>query len=236
MDGYTWSSTWWPHVSKPRFSEKDKKRFVAAWNGDAELLRRALTIENVNDTDRSSFKCFGHIVLHYVARNGHVECVKLCLELHANVNANRTLYMHTPLHYAVARYHNNGPCSMTVIRLLLDAGANVDAPLNRTKTTPLGIAIRDNLKDVVKLLIDRGAQISNVKVGRNEAVDKMPIWVYAISKLRSNCRNAAIMVTAIHKYHPKAISSYIDINVMRLISKHIWSTRMDDVWRGPLYR
>jgi ankyrin repeat protein len=50
--------------------------------GNLQQLRIALTVDNVNDVNHGTTAA-----LHYAAHHGHAECVKLCLEMGANVNA-----------------------------------------------------------------------------------------------------------------------------------------------------
>jgi ankyrin repeat protein len=180
-------------------------QFYAARHGDLQQLRVALTVNNVNDVYRAS--CW--TVLHHAANNGYEECVKYCLEMDANVNA-RNRSGSTPLH--IASWHVN------VVRVLLEAGAMVD-PANNNGVTPLCFAIRNNCVYVSRLLIDRGAKVSNVQLKEITFV-----------KARCKCRLASITVIGIHKYHRTTVTGNNDINVLRLISKHIWSSRMDDGW------
>jgi hypothetical protein len=79
--------------------------------------------------------------------------------------------------------------------------------------------------DVARLLIDRGAKVSNVKLKT-----AIPEWVITFVESRFNCRLASITIIGIHKYRRTTMTGNNDINVLRLISKHIWSTRMDDAW------
>jgi ankyrin repeat protein len=65
--------------------------------------------------------------LHYAASNGRVECVQLCLKIRANLNARSNI--------GSAERKN-----VDVVRLLLDAGATVNAT-NKSGYTPLNGAI-----------------------------------------------------------------------------------------------
>jgi hypothetical protein len=57
-------------------------QFRAAREGDLQKLRDALTVGNVNRMD-----VVGFTALHF----GRIECMKYCLDMHANVN-NRNKY------------------------------------------------------------------------------------------------------------------------------------------------
>jgi subtilase family serine protease len=68
--------------------------------------------------------------------------------------------------------------------------------------------------------------VSNVKL--DEGLPAIPDWVTTFVEARSKCRTAAITIIGIHKYHRTTVTGNNDINVIKLISEHIWSTRLDD--------
>jgi hypothetical protein len=108
---------------------------------------------------------------------------------------------------------------------LLDAGAIIDmASTKGYSGTELYYAIRDDQKDVVQTLIDRGAKLSNVKL--NEDLPMIPKWVNAIIELRLQCQVAAIVIIGIHKFHRSIMTGNNDNNVFKLICKHILSCRV----------
>jgi hypothetical protein len=159
--------------------------------------------------------------LRYTATiGGYVDGVKLCIEMGANINA-RNNRGYTPLLIASYGGHAN------VVRVLLDTGAIVDAA-DDDGWKPFHYAIRENRIDVARQLIDGGVNVSNVKL--DEYLQSIPDWVTTFIESRSNCRNVSIIIIGMHKYHRTTVTGNNDINVLRLISKHIWSTRMDDVW------
>jgi hypothetical protein len=194
-------------------------QFEAARKGDLQQLRVALTGGNVNDVDSNDWT-----VLHWAARYGRAECANYCIEMGANVNTH-SIYGFTPLRIASLSGHVN------VVRVLLDADALVDAT-DDDGWTPLKFAIYIKRVDVARLLMDRGARASNVKLG--SSVQSIPYWINALMEWRSNCRFVSIVLIGIHKYRRTTMTGNNDINVLRLISKHIWSTRMDDVWATPI--
>jgi hypothetical protein len=195
-------------------------QFDAARVGDLHLLRVALTVGNVNDVSGG-----GWTALHWAAENGHEECVTYCLEMGANVNA-RTQYGITPLLYASWKGHVNA------VRVLLDAGALVDST-DKYGYTPRYYAILYKYVDVSRYLIDRGAKVSNVKLN-DFFLSAIPDWVTTFIESRSNCRTVSITIIGIHKYRRTTVTCNNDINVLRLIAKHIWSSRMDDLWVTPI--
>jgi ankyrin repeat protein len=192
-------------------------QFKAARSGDLQQLRGALTVDNVNDGN-----VFGCTALHCAASDGHDECVKFCIEMGTNVNARANGGL-TPLHVASSNGHVN------VVRLLLNAGAMVEVT-DRYGWTPLHRAIDTKRVDVARRLIDRGVMVSNVKL--DEHVPEISDWITTFIDSRSNCRCAAIAFIGVHRYHRTTMTGNNDINVLQLISKHIWSSRLDDSWNG----
>jgi hypothetical protein len=185
--------------------------FHAVKYGDLEHLREVLTRDNVSNVSGG-----GLTALHHAVNNGHTECVKYLLEMDANVNA-RTDGGSTPLHCAIQR----GDVDTT--HILLGAGAVADAT-DKDGQTPLYRAVLFNHREVARLLIDQGARIANVKLDGD--VQLIPAWIHQITSSRSLCRSVAIVVIGIHKYHRTNITGNNDVNVLKLIGKHIWSMRM----------
>jgi ankyrin repeat protein len=190
-------------------------QFEAAEHDNLQVLRGFLNTNNVDNADS-----FGWTTIHHAAGKGKVECVRYCLEMGANVMP-RTFNGWTPLHVASLNGH------MDVARLSLDAGTPVDIADN-VGWTPLRCAIQGSYRTIARLLIDRGARASNVLL--DNRVSKIPDWVTTIVESRSNCRCAAMVIVGLHKYRRTTVTGNNDINVLRLIGKHIWSTRMDELW------
>jgi ankyrin repeat protein len=142
----------------------------------------------------------------------------------ANVNA-RDRFGWTALHISSQR---DSDSHVAVAHTLLDTGAIVDTIDNRGKT-PLHWALAKGRDNVARMLLDRGANILTVKLDEG-----IPSWVNLFIESRQRCRCVAIIIIGVHKYHCTNITGNNDNNVMRLIGKHIWSTRIDSVWVTPL--
>ncbi|OHE90959.1 hypothetical protein CORC01_13736, partial [Colletotrichum orchidophilum] len=99
---------------------------------------------NVRDVDRCT-------PLHLAARNGHEDVVGtlVCVPGGADVRAEES-FLETPLHEASRSGYPS------IVRLLIDNGAVVDAP-NRDLGTSLHIAARRGHEDVIRVLLDCGA-------------------------------------------------------------------------------
>jgi ankyrin repeat protein len=123
--------------------------FEAAAVGDLDVLRAALDAEP-DLVNRLSHD--GWTLLHLAGFFRHVDAVRLLLERGASVGAVSTNPMrNTPLHAAMA-----GPLPVEGLRLLLDAGADVDARQHGGYTA-LQAAAQHGRIDLVDLLLDAGA-------------------------------------------------------------------------------
>lgn len=87
------------------------------------------------------------------ARNGRLSRVMDCLDEGANIEAKNTRG-YTPLHQAAWKGHID-----VVQYLVLQKGARLDSTDN-WKQTPLVISVRDYKHDVMRFLIDQGADVS----------------------------------------------------------------------------
>jgi ankyrin repeat protein len=116
----------------------------AAGRGDVEEVKRMLIRVDPNTRD-----ICGRAPLHYAAREGRVEVIKLLLERGAYPNAWDNCDK-TPLHYAAERG------DVEIVRLLLEKGAYPNARDYRGRT-PLHEAAKNGHVDIVRLLLEHGA-------------------------------------------------------------------------------
>lgn len=114
---------------------------------------------NINALDQGVFQ---YTALHYAARAGHTDILKLLLDNGAKVNARalaqgtvggkrKTWRSGTPLKEASAEGH------IEVVKILLENGADVNIP-DHLGTTPLISAAIGGHNEIVKLLIEHGAK------------------------------------------------------------------------------
>jgi ankyrin repeat protein len=104
------------------------------------------TTLNINAIDKH-----GVTPLHFAAKKGHLEIVRGCIKLKANINQ-KTYDGFTPLHYGI--YSGN----IDVVKELIRNGANVSSKTARG-TTPLSIARSKKFSAIAKVLIDNNADI-----------------------------------------------------------------------------
>src|SRR5580658_6546635 len=153
---------------------------LAATNGSAAMIRKLLDA----GVDPNSANAGGETALMTAARTGKVDAATLLLDRGANANAKDTVHGQTALMWAVLENHAE------VVELLLSRGADINAHSKVTITpgeyvparaaaasgngiirqralptpnggmTPLLFAIRDGNAPMMRLLLDRGADLS----------------------------------------------------------------------------
>ena len=119
----------------------------------ADLLRH-------NGADVDVRGDFGRTPLHCAACYEDFEMVRVLLDHKADVNA-RSDGGWTPIHYvSLSMLFNFRPSSPAVAQLLLEHGADVNAPISDgSGRTPLHVMIEFNRADVVRVLLERGANV-----------------------------------------------------------------------------
>ena len=153
---------------------------LAAINGSAAMIRLLLDA----GVDANSANPGGETALMTAARTGKVDAVTLLLDRGANANAKDAVHGQTALMWAVLENHAD------VVKALIARGADINAHTNITITkgeyvparppaasgsgiirqralptpnggmTPLLFAIRDGNSTMMRLLLDRGADIN----------------------------------------------------------------------------
>lgn len=111
--------------------------------GDA-LKADASTINALTGDD-------GYAPMHYAAKNGNQEMVKLLRQHHARINVASNLDDWTPLHLAIEHGHE------ALALDLLENHALHDVP-TREGLTPLHLAAKKGLVQVMRVLLDKGAK------------------------------------------------------------------------------
>ncbi len=124
--------------------------FVAVWRNRTEIVRLLLD----KGADGKAVGPGGLSALHIAAMNAQVDIARLLIERHADLGA-RDAYGNSPLHLAAAA---NSADAMA--RLLVEAGAAVNATNVLDGTTPLDLAVREGRSAVADFLRGRGGKAS----------------------------------------------------------------------------
>lgn len=119
----------------------------AAGEGGEEVVRLLLRAM-AHHADRADAKAALDAALEEAAGNGHVGVVQQLLDAGAQINAGGGAALRAAINY--------DDDTRTVL-YLLKAGANPDLTEKRDDDTPLMLAIEQGKKDVVRLLLDHGA-------------------------------------------------------------------------------
>lgn len=132
-----------------RDEDGDPALTIALREGSLKVANFLLTQRSVKVELRNAA---GESPLMIAAIKGHLEIAKSLIRRGAEVNKPGW----TPLHYAASRPE---PDSLEMVRLLLERHAYIDAE-SPNKTTPLMMAAMYGHPDVVRLLLEEGADPS----------------------------------------------------------------------------
>lgn len=187
--------------------------FDAIVKGD-DLTLRTILASGTHDIETRLNGKF--TVLHYATWFNKTQCVKTCLEFGASVDSPLDMGVGygpvTSLFIAAGRDN-----ASEIITMLLDAGADGSICSNDNCDTPFTRAVYTDQHFNAKILLDR--------VGlKNTCVSNLcSQWADDLITNRENVRNTALLVIGILKQ--SNLSKGQDRHVLRLIGKHIWSSR-----------
>jgi len=146
-------------------SELNEELFEYIWKGEVlsilKLISHGADPNAVMDKD-------GWTVMHYAALRGHLDVVKILIQLGVDVDS-RNHNGWTPLYGAV----NNG--YPDVIKALVESGADVNAK-DENGEIPIHIAVFKDYPDVVKVLIELGADINGKKNNGETPLHEATYW------------------------------------------------------------
>lgn len=113
---------------------------------------------------------YGHTALHTAATYGLLEITQFLIANGADVNA-KNRRGETPLYKAIKGTYLGGGGSVKLVELLLNHGVDVNAIINDKEETPLLLAVKNREKEIVKLLLKRGANRQAVDIDGNTVFD-----------------------------------------------------------------
>ncbi|CAG2228498.1 unnamed protein product [Mytilus edulis] len=145
----------------------------------------------------------GWSALHLACQNGHIEVIKLLIDVGMNIN-DTTNSGSTPLHKACQEDQKGWSAShvacqnghIEVVKLLIDVGMNINDTTN-SGSTPLHKACQKGHYETVKFLLDLNGQALNSRVNTTVKNDKG--W----SAFHLACRNG----------HKEVIKLFIDVGM-----------------------
>lgn len=142
--------------------------FDAATKGDEDLATRLIK----GGADPNNTNNTGSSPLILACRFGHLNVVRVLLNNGAKIEEPKTPKGRTPLMVACA--YSSG---ITIIKLLVEKGANINATAN-DKSTPLMLAARMAKADVVEYLVSKGADVNAKDASGLTALDYARTWQY----------------------------------------------------------
>lgn len=194
----------------PKKGDEPTPLMKASEKGDLEMVR--LLLKNgasVNERNR-----LDETALYFAARSGYVEIVKELIQKGAIVDEFNNKTIETPLMSAAGyqrgynrilfTLNNNAEDHLNVVRLLLKNGADI----NRKKPgcqAAISTASLGGDADMVKLLIENGANIKDCLIDRYKNIDnlyKIPDWMLNIA--------AKVSATLVMKYDTKMAEMVIN--------------------------
>ncbi|KAL8910200.1 MAG: hypothetical protein Q9171_004498 [Xanthocarpia ochracea] len=121
--------------------------------GNVEAIHLLLT----NGADVNLRDSREETALHHAAFGAHTLAVEALLDAGARVDTESGIDMHTPLYSTLRDRQTIGPDQIQIIKLLLDRGADKDAPLTCYGPKLLGTAARLGSLELVQHLVEREA-------------------------------------------------------------------------------
>ena len=167
---------------------------IALESERSECVRLLLESRASTDTKNN----LGHGPLHLAVEEGGAEDVRLLLSFRADTEVQSQHRDHenwTPLHF-VARH--NHPIALDQARLLLDSKADMEALTNGTAFRPLHLAAQTGSLEVVRLLVDSGAE--------KAAVDHLGRTPWKLAIIAHRQAVAELLVHHVPRKRPRADS------------------------------
>ncbi len=148
--------------SEDNYNESNKRyyRELNKTDPDFELLITLMKEYNIapdTTTELKPFNC--NEILHEAVKRGRIDLIDRILELGVNINA-KTINYENALQLAI--YLNN----IEIADKLIKAGADVNADINNRGGLIIHDAIKRGNPKIIKMLLDAGANITQVNEGK----------------------------------------------------------------------
>lgn len=190
----------------------------ACFNGRIRLAEYLIT--HGAQINAKRLVCDAITPLEAACLKGNAQLILLLLERGADVNA--TNYYDEPvLYWAIDLLKNEGEV-VAIVQAILNKGVNIDAP--GRKGTPLYLACERGYKDVVKLLLDKGADVNGIHTNRYGST------IDAHSPLFAVVRNGNLDIAKLlfeHQVNPNPKRTFFNI-----FGKHEWPETLFKVALG----
>ena len=137
----------------------------------------------VSKPPRSKYRRLKYTQLMEAAAAGDVEDVKSLIESGDDVNASGA-NSDSALRVAVKYAFDNKDAALRIVELLLDAGAAIDVQDARGET-PVMLASLHNYTKILKLLIERGADVNLRRMGGYTAISMIEIMPSIVNRRKT---------------------------------------------------
>ena len=174
----------------------------ASQHGNAEVLAEILKRvprQMVSSRTPNSWTPLAESCYH-----AHVDCVRLLLEAGADTEVTNEVEGFTAMHHAVRKSENSVP-NPEVVRLLVAARARIEAR-DREGRTPLAVACQDGGPEIVKALIEIGAN-TEARV-RDDYEEHTPLLTAAADSEDDSADVAKVLIAGGAKIEAKSKSTH----------------------------
>jgi len=163
-----------------------------------------------------------------------IECARWLIETRgvlSQQNTDRNLW--TPLHHILDHFPEFSEKQRRIwepiVRMFCIPGKCDQR--NRVGDTPLCQTIFMGHIPFTKLLLDCGAQLSNVNCEEiNKKYQKMPKWAKDLATGRKKCHQAVITFVGIRRFGRARVMQNNMRDIITIIAKTLWNTRFYEQW------
>jgi ankyrin repeat protein len=137
--------------------------------GNLNELKELIKNKNVNDSIEYHYGYSNNKLLHYATKSNNLEIVRYLLGIGANPNINNSMG-YVALFYAVK---NKNP---TMMKLLIDSGANVDAIDENEYKPIINYVAEEGNEEMLQILLDAGVILNIEKTSAETVWNREPVF------------------------------------------------------------